>query len=207
MGINERKQIEKDALRLKILQASSKIIIRDGFKNFSIRNLAKEIDYSPTTIYLYFKNKSDLIEQLGEEGEKEYFKRKKQISDKIQKDPVLCLKAILKIIINLAIENPNIYLVRNSGDNIRSKADMLNKEGFNKNLTSKYTDIYSNIKICAEEGLFKKLNPEIMSASVISSVHGLISMIILNDSLSDKRKNEIVETTIEILLDGLKKTT
>ncbi len=205
MGIEKRKQIEKDALRLKILQASSKIIIRDGFKNFSIRKLAKEIDYSPTTIYLYFKNKSDLIEQLGEEGEKEYSKRKKKISTKIKNSPVLYLKEIIKIIINLAIENPDIYLVRNSGEEAQRKTKLLNDKSFDKNLSSKYRDIYSNIKICVKEGLFKKFNTEVMTISVISSIQGLISMIILSEKLSKKRRDEIIETTLEILIEGLKK--
>ncbi|MCP4356217.1 MAG: TetR/AcrR family transcriptional regulator, partial [Proteobacteria bacterium] len=203
--IEKRKQIEKDALRLKILQASSKIIIRDGFKNFSIRKLAKEIDYSPTTIYLYFKNKSDLIEQLGEEGEKEYSKRKKKISTKIKNSPVLYLKEIIKIIINLAIENPDIYLVRNSGEEAQRKTKELNNKSFDKKLSSKYRDIYSTIKTCVKEELFKKLNTEVMSISVISSIQGLISMIILSEKLTIKRREEIIQTTLEILIDGLKK--
>ncbi len=127
------------------------------------------------------------------------------IAEKIIKSPALYLKVILKIIINLAIENPDIYLIRNSDENARNKANLLNKEGFKKKLSTKYSDVYSNISLGMKKNIYKKLNPEVISTSVISSVQGLISMIILNDSLSDKKRDEIIETTLEILLDGIKK--
>ncbi len=44
-----------------------------------------------------------------------------------------------------------------------------------------------------------------MTISIISSIQGLISMIILSEKLSKKRRDEIIETTLEILIEGLKK--
>ena len=59
---NKEKTIRKKALR---------IIVRDGFDGFSMQKLAKAADVSPGTIYIYFKDKEDLITQLCiEEGRK-----------------------------------------------------------------------------------------------------------------------------------------
>lgn len=59
---NKEKAIRKKALR---------IIVRDGFDGFSMQKLAKAAGVSPATIYIYFKDKEDLITQLCiEEGKK-----------------------------------------------------------------------------------------------------------------------------------------
>ena len=57
MGINERKQREKEVMRGSILDTAMKLFLEEGFQNVSIRRIAEKIEYSPATIYLYFRNK------------------------------------------------------------------------------------------------------------------------------------------------------
>ncbi len=57
MTIATRKQREKEEMRHLILEAAKKIFLTKGYEQASIRNIAEEIEYSPGTIYLYFKEK------------------------------------------------------------------------------------------------------------------------------------------------------
>lgn len=54
-----------------IRQKALKMIVREGFDGFSMQKLARAAGVSPGTLYIYFKNKEDLILQLcAEEGKK-----------------------------------------------------------------------------------------------------------------------------------------
>ncbi len=67
MGIKERREKEQEDLRQKILDAASELFAKEGYSNVSMRKIARKIEYSPTTIYLYFKDKTDLLNQICEE--------------------------------------------------------------------------------------------------------------------------------------------
>lgn len=67
MGVQERRAREKKELRQEILDAAREMFVRDGFENVSMRKIAEKIEYSPTTIYLYFQDKADLLDCLCEE--------------------------------------------------------------------------------------------------------------------------------------------
>src|ERR1700722_8708552 len=51
-------QKQKLEIKKQILEASMKLFVEEGFGNVTIRRIADLIEYSPTTVYLYFKDKS-----------------------------------------------------------------------------------------------------------------------------------------------------
>src|SRR5437764_3374776 len=54
-----------------IREKALKMIVKEGIKGFSMQKLAKAANVSPGTLYIYFKDKEDLILQLCKEaGEK-----------------------------------------------------------------------------------------------------------------------------------------
>src|SRR5882724_3296806 len=67
MGVQERRAREKKELRQEILDAARDLFVREGFENVSMRKIAEKIEYSPTTIYLYFQDKADLLDCIVEE--------------------------------------------------------------------------------------------------------------------------------------------
>ena len=67
MGIKERKAREKEQLRRQILSAARELFVNEGYENVSMRKIANKIEYSPTTIYLHFKDKADLLDSVCKE--------------------------------------------------------------------------------------------------------------------------------------------
>jgi AcrR family transcriptional regulator len=68
MSVADRKEREKEEMKKRILEAAKKLFLEQGFEKTSIRNIAEEIEYSPSTIYLYFKDKNDLLFGLHQEA-------------------------------------------------------------------------------------------------------------------------------------------
>ena len=65
MGIEERKEREKEQRRQQIMDAAKKVFASNGFGGATIDSIAEEAELSPATIYLYFKNKDELFASLN----------------------------------------------------------------------------------------------------------------------------------------------
>jgi AcrR family transcriptional regulator len=61
MSVTTRKEREKAAREELILDHAARLLVRDGFQNLNLDELAKAIEYSKGTIYLHFKTKDDLV--------------------------------------------------------------------------------------------------------------------------------------------------
>ncbi|MEZ4804976.1 MAG: TetR/AcrR family transcriptional regulator [Bacteroidia bacterium] len=57
---------ERDPNKEQIIRHNAiEMIVKDGFDGLSMQKLAKKSNVSPATIYIYFKDRNDLIEQLA----------------------------------------------------------------------------------------------------------------------------------------------
>jgi AcrR family transcriptional regulator len=63
-----RREQEKEELRQTIPKAAGTLFLERGYDRFSIRHLAEQIGYSAATLYLYFRDKVDLLFTVVDEG-------------------------------------------------------------------------------------------------------------------------------------------
>src|SRR3982751_4093027 len=68
MGIKERHERDREAVRRSILDAARDLFVTEGYRNVSIRKIAEKIEYSPAAIYGYFPSKDDIFYALADEG-------------------------------------------------------------------------------------------------------------------------------------------
>lgn len=68
MGIAERRDREREALRTRIVEAARDIVSEQGLDALSMRAIAERAEYSPATLYLYFRDKDDLLREVVVEG-------------------------------------------------------------------------------------------------------------------------------------------
>jgi AcrR family transcriptional regulator len=68
MGIAERREREKEALRTRIVEAARDIVSAEGLDALSMRAIAQRAEYSPATIYLYFRDKDALLREVIQAG-------------------------------------------------------------------------------------------------------------------------------------------
>lgn len=68
MGTAERREREREHVRTLILEAARDILSEHGLAALSMRGIAERIEYSPGTIYLYFRDKDELIVEVVKEG-------------------------------------------------------------------------------------------------------------------------------------------
>lgn len=68
MGIEERKEREKEKRKNQIIDAAEKVIFSKGLGQTTMDEIAEEAELSKGTLYLYFKNKNELYMAIAERG-------------------------------------------------------------------------------------------------------------------------------------------
>ncbi|MFZ6010469.1 MAG: TetR/AcrR family transcriptional regulator [Bacteroidota bacterium] len=176
MTIANRKERQKEELRSKILQSAKELFMEKGFEDTSIRNIAERIEYSPTTIYLYFKDKDDIFHALHSEGFallNQYFRPLTHVAEPFER-----LKAINRAYVTFARENGEFYdlmFIIRSPMNSLSEDDSKWEEG-----NRAFGFLLDTINECIKKGYFKGMNPEILAFTTWSMVHGICSLEIRN---------------------------
>ena len=174
MGINERKERERDAVKDLILSAAREIFLAEGYENTSIRKIATKIEYSPGIIYNHFKDKNDLLLALHDKA----FECKIEalfLSVQNMPDPLERLQATGRGYIQYGIDNPQDYeLMFILSCTMEALAV---KEEFWQDGAMAINMLKENIKECMEAGYFRKdINPDEISLILWSQVHGLVSL-------------------------------
>jgi AcrR family transcriptional regulator len=107
MGILERRERERETVRRKILEAAQELFATEGYERVTMRRVADAIEYSPTTIYLHFKDKNELVHELCQQN----FSKLIQAIDpgNVPADPIEALRLMGMAYARFGIENPNHY--------------------------------------------------------------------------------------------------
>lgn len=173
MGITERKEKQKTELRRMILDASMKLFVEQGFENVSIRKIADLIDYSPTTVYLYFKDKDDILFNLHELG----FQKMAEYNEGLWdiKNPLLRLHKMGENYIKFGISHPEFYdlmfIQRAPMQSIEKMVDCEWKSG-----DVALGRLKDTIREGMDKGLIVKGDVDAVSMAIWSMVHGLVSL-------------------------------
>lgn len=177
MGIRERKERHKENLKRWILDAAIALLLQEGYEAVSIRRIASAIEFSPTTIYLYYKDKSDLLLALQKEGFK-MLRSEFATIDKID-DPFERLKALCKSYLRFAFEHPEFYELMFLRKESLQGLKKISKEGGNgKKVIQLLLPILED---CQRANYFSGQDLHSFSVMVFSQGHGLISLYLLED--------------------------
>lgn len=190
MGVKERKERDKLEMRQTILKAAHDLFLSKGFEQISIRNIAEAIEYSPATIYLYFKDKNELFLELHNGAFAEF---NKFIQDVFSiRDPFQQLTTMGKLYLEFAINNREYYELM-----FIMRAPMeckINTDVWPEGARALY-GLEQIVKACMDAGYLKKTDPVATSFMIWSTMHGMVTLL-----LSDRLKlypEEIRETLIQ----------
>jgi len=178
-----------------------KLFVEEGFSKVSVRKIAERIQYSPTTLYLYFKDKNEILFYCCESGFKKMLEQ--NIALALINDPIERLHQMGVNYLNFGLEYPEYYDLMfiqeapmsalidmgagwSSGDQALEALKMIVQDAMDK-------------------GLLVPAKVETVAMAVWSMVHGLVSLAI-RQRLDKLVAAEKVENTMHESLDWLLKT-
>ena len=191
MDRKNRRENHKREIRRLIIDESIRLISNDGHEQFTIRKLAAAIDYSPRTIYIYFKNKADILDEIAEFA---FAETLKQIpAEGIPADIVFFRKMLDRHLRN-AVSRPNLYravISRTSGNPDK----MLQSE---KQLLLNLSRLILKLR---KEDSDPLLTAELILAELRSAAVLLITKTENNDGPDI---DEYISAAIKLILEGMK---
>jgi AcrR family transcriptional regulator len=200
VGIRERRERQKEHLREEILEAARELFLKEGVENVSMRAIARKIEYSPTTIYLYFKDKWDLFHSVCEEA----FTKLELELEAIKKsgdDPVECLRRGTVAYINFGLGHPNHYRVAFMTQHSSNCDNPYQFSGSAGEASFMY--LVSQIQRGMEQGKFRQGDPMLAAQTAWSTMHGLTSLLIAMHKFPWVERNALIQHLADTLVRGL----
>ncbi|MEM6262890.1 MAG: TetR/AcrR family transcriptional regulator, partial [Bacteroidota bacterium] len=200
MGIAERKAREKAQKRELILATARQLFLKHGFDAVSLRKIADELEYSPGTIYLYFKNKAELFFAIHQQGFDEFYLRMKS-ADTIE-HPLERMRELGHIYLKFAIDNPEFYDLMFINRMPVSFEE--GETGWESGMKT-YSCLKETVAACIEAGHFSYQDVEQTAFYIWTHMHGMASLLI-RDRLTmhgETNVDHLMEETMRRMLDML----
>jgi len=171
MGVKERKERDRQEMRETILQSAHQLFLDKGFDDISIRNIAEAIEYSPATIYLYFKDKNEIFYALHGEAFKKFNAFMSVIAE--VKDPFKRLIKMGERYMEFTFQFPKYYdimfIMQAPMDCDKNSEEW--KEG-----EVAHCQLENLVKECQQHGHFKNKEYKTLSFLIWSTMHGMCSL-------------------------------
>lgn len=200
MSIVERKERHKESLRQEILDAAREILLAKGYAYLSMRRIAERIEYSPTTIYLYFKNKDDILYQLCVETLERQFEVL-SAAGVDQPSPYLRLRAALRAYVDFGLSEPDRYKIAYMADLSRyvSTASILEQGGAADKLIALMC--HRVHEALAASGCNRDV--KCVFQALWAHCHGLVSLLIGHPDFPWTEREILIETGLDLSLAGM----
>lgn len=162
-------------LRRLILDTTRHLLVQEGYQNMSMRKIAREIDYSATSIYLYFDNKDALLHALIHEGMMQLYDALCDAADAHPEDPIARLEALCRCSIDFGLDNPEYYEIM----------FQLRPERMERYPAEKYRQARRNLELFADaltDGMAQAVlytdDARVSASTIWASLHGTVSLLL-----------------------------
>jgi AcrR family transcriptional regulator len=205
MTYQTRREKEKEQMRAIILEAATHIINSEGYDKLSMRKIATAIEYTPTTIYSYYKDKAQIVEGILQEV---YDSIILNITKTLELHQTASIDKQLEIafsaFINAMVDNAEMGKAV-----IRSGSKSMFGGGDNSNIDSpKAQKVDGNVMLQSillqgqQESVLRELEEDI-SWMLITALLGFSMNAIENQLYLNKDWHTMVQTYVELLMNGL----
>lgn len=174
-----------------IKEAVIKLILQEGFHGTSVSKIAKMAGVSPATVYIYYENKDDMLQEIYSEYSEEVYDYLVERVDRSMGGHQL-IEVLIRSYYDYILENREIYSFVEQFSNCPSLA---NRCSGKKNICN----IYSLINEMKRNQTIKEYSDEILLAIIFYPVKAIAS---------DSKKNEeerdlLLQEMIRVIQDAI----
>lgn len=195
-----RRNRAKEDTKRAILGAATTLFEQRGYDGFSLRQVAEGIGYTATTIYLYFKDKNELLLAVCAEGFAG-FGAALEGAAKSTDDPALRIREIGRAYINFGLSHPVHYRVMfmQTPDFVLSAANQPRED------VNSYQIFLDAITVAMRAGLIPVADPLETTNLLWAGVHGLVSLSLSSKGVVPKWDEDSVKRMFEMQYDLLER--
>lgn len=186
-----------------ILDAARELFVQQGFAAVSLRKIAERIEYSPTAIYLYFKDKNEILAALIQEG---FELLCSQMQQNHVEDPVERLRQGARCYFAFAQNYPHYYalMFELCDDDFKEAIGPKSEAGL-----MAFNFIRTAVIQAMESGQFRTDQPElVVSHTIWAHIHGAAALALAHrlTMLPEEHHAAFFESVAEASLRGFAKS-
>lgn len=193
--MNKTQDIE---LKDRIIETARELLLKHGYRNISLRKIARDVGVSATSIYLHFENKDDLIHTLMEQA----IDRLNDLLEKKaspEKDPIQKLEDLAHAYVNFARNNPREYQIIflfSSDEMTRYPVEKFRKA------RRGYEIVHAVLEEGVKQGLITEEQPRLAAYTFWAQLHGVMSVVLSKRLDTRIDQKEFIEEAIEHIIHG-----
>lgn len=181
-----------------ILRAAIKVFARGGFFNSKVADVAKEAGVADGTVYLYFKNKDDILVSIFNYVTEQALAHARNILAELE-DPAEKLKRIVEGHLDMYARDRNLAIVFQV--ELRSSTKFM--EQFSATKVTEYLDLIRNV---IEEGQSRGIFRKDLNTKIVAKIlFGALDEMVTNWVLTHKRYSLVstAEPVMDVFLNGV----
>jgi len=203
MGVQERRAREKEGIREEILEAARSLFVKDGYENVSIRRIAEKIEYSPGTIYLYFRDKAEILQHISDETFGRLERKLSAINRDTAGDPLDRLRRGLRVYVQFGLDNPDHYIITFM---IATREKEASDTAFCATGGGKcFQELVKGVITAMEAGQIEPGDVAEISQALWAGVHGVTSLLITACGFPFVEQNRLIDRIVDTLVRGIEK--
>jgi AcrR family transcriptional regulator len=202
VSVQERRVRHKTLLRQEILDAARDILVREGYEGLSMRKVAERIDYSPTAIYLHFKDRDDLVFCVCEELMGGLVKELQQVADR-NRDPLAALEKGLRRYVEFGLKHPEHYLATFGIPHGHDPEKDARYQEPGTMAMQAFGFLPRLVGECVKQKKIPKVDVHNASCALWAGVHGITSLLIVMPRFQWGDPDKVVSKLVRMLVHGL----
>ena len=196
----QRREQEKEELRQTILAAAAALFLEHGYEAFSLRQVAEQIGYSPTTIYLYFDDKDGPAVCRGGDAYADFSRRLQAAYDSTD-DPLARIRALGDAYVDFGLANPAIYEMIFMH---RTEFLVSWRKGEERPCASSLLILQRAVVDAQQAGAVRQGDVQSLGDALWAVVHGLVSLSISLPMFDAVRGRASAEAALNLMIDAMR---
>lgn len=196
-----RRERQKEETRRAILDAAGALFADNGYEAFSLRQVAERIGYSPTTIYLYFEDKDELLFEVALEGF-EMFGQMLRDASQTAATPTDRMAAIGRAYIRFGLDHPVHYKLMFLH---RPEFLMRPRPGGRRPTIDSFGVLSDTVEELLSTGTIAPADPVTVTHLLWTGVHGIVTMAISAPQFDEDQASRVAELYFSSIMRGLQR--
>lgn len=201
MGIKERQERDREAVRRSILDAARDLFVQDGFQHVSIRRVAERIEYSPAAIYSYFPSKDDIFFALAEEGFRLLHGEPETYAAMEALPPLERIRAMFWRLYQFSVDHPQYFALMFVDRSVPRITREYERFAFARETKDR---LLAHVQECIDAGIFPRDVPPMSVFRLLTTGVMGVSVMRLSDRLGPgENADDIARDVLDVTIAGL----
>lgn len=190
--------------REEILAAALRLFTEYGVYAVSTRQIAQAVGISQPTLYAYFPTKDDIGRELHTRAFALLAEGLTRAGDRPMDTLEDCVR-MLRVYVDFGLSNPDMYRIAFMAEGAGSRSWWRPEKSLSESTQSTYGVLRATLHDLHGRGVTVDIDPEILTQSVWSAMHGLVSLMISKPTFPWADREILIKSHLTLVARGFLK--